>query len=63
MTEEQADVATDVVPTLYALACFVTITALTLADQVVQLPGAAAALASGWWVVRAGSRVDRPANL
>lgn len=43
----------------YGLVCFVTLTALVLAEQSAQLPGAVVACASGWFVVRLGSRVER----
>lgn len=59
MADRQAAREADVVPTLYAIACFATVTTLTLAEQVAQLPAAAVALASGWWIVGAAPRPGR----
>lgn len=43
----------------YGLVCFVTLTALVLAEQAAQLSGAVVACASGWFVVRMDARAEQ----
>lgn len=44
--------ASDASTTAFHLVCFATLVVLTLTERFVELPGAAAALASSWYLLR-----------
>lgn len=51
-TNETGRAAGDVMATLYAFVCFATLVLMVLMEQFGDLPGAVAAFASGWYILR-----------
>ena len=49
---ETGGTTSDVIVTLYLLACFSTLVLMTLTEQFGDLPAALVAFASGWWILR-----------
>ena len=58
-TNQTGRAADEGMATLYGLACSVTLVSMTLTEQFDDLPGAVAALASGWYILRFAPRRDR----
>lgn len=51
-TNESGHVVGHEVASLYAISCFATLVLMSLTEQFADLPGAVAAFASGWYLLR-----------
>ena len=58
-TNEKGRAADDGMGTLYAFVCYATLALMALMEQFGDLPRAAAAFASGWYILRVDSCPER----